>query len=274
VRTRTSQLHPDTENSVRYVFLNTTVAPFSDSRVRQAVNFAVDRRAAAAALGGPLEASVTCQLIPPSLFGYRPYCPYTAKATSAGIWSGPDRARARELIRQAHAVGSKVTVVIPTDHAAVARVIVSAMRSIGLDAKARIFPQSPDGSDTAYFNYIATQTNDVQAALEGWFVDYPEPSNLIGQLLECSDRTPAGNLDESMFCDPTVDLEITSALEEQETDPATAGAAWASIDQTIDNLAPWVPLANDREYDVVSQRVQNYQHNPEYGMLIDQAWLN
>jgi ABC-type transport system substrate-binding protein len=36
--------------------------------------------------------------------------------------------------------------------------------------------------------------------------------------------------------------------------------------------APWVPLTNALGLDVVSARVGNYQHNPQWGILVDQLW--
>lgn len=269
VRTRTTQLHADPDNSVHYIYLNTRDAPFTDVRVRRAVNLAVDRHAAVADFGGPLVAAVTCQLIAPSLYGYGPYCPYTTHSSqTSGTWNGADLAAARTLVRQAHVTGAKVTVVVPPDHAAIGRLIAGDMRAIGLDAIASTYPSS----DT-YYDYIGDQAHHVQAALEGWVVDYPEPSNLFEPLLECADRTPTGNLDESLFCDPSVDRAIAAALAEQSTDPASARLAWAAVDKQIDDESPWVPLVNGREYNIVSPRVANYQHHPEYGMLIDQAWV-
>jgi len=34
-----------------------------------------------------------------------------------------------------------------------------------------------------------------------------------------------------------------------------------------------VPLFNPKLTDVVSQRVGNYQHNPQWGVLLDQLWV-
>ena len=37
--------------------------------------------------------------------------------------------------------------------------------------------------------------------------------------------------------------------------------------------APWVPLLNDRRIDLLARGVGNYQHHPQWGMLVDQLWL-
>jgi YVTN family beta-propeller protein len=270
VRTRTEQVHPYAVNLIRYFFLNTAEPPFNDVRVRRAVNLAINRHAAVAALGGSLIATPTCQLIAPSMSGYQPYCPYTVHAGGSSQWSGPDLTAARSLVRQAGAIGAHVTVIRYSLYPAAATLLAQTLRAIGLRAGIRDLPPTTD-----YYTYILTAAHHVQAALEGWVVDYPEPSNLLTVILRCADRSslPAQNIDESEFCDPAVDRAMTRALSLQVSDPAAAGAAWARIDREIDDLAPWVPLTNGRNYAVVSSRVGNIESHPVYGLLIDQAWV-
>ena len=55
--------------------------------------------------------------------------------------------------------------------------------------------------------------------------------------------------------------------------PAKASALWAAIDRQITGAAVWVPYATERDVDVVSRRVRNYEFNPVWGFLPDQAWL-
>ena len=74
IRTRPSQ----------YVFLNTRRPPFNDVRVRQALNYALDRNAIVRLHGGPTLAVPTCQVLPPLIPGYRPSLPVHAQ---------PDRER-------------------------------------------------------------------------------------------------------------------------------------------------------------------------------------
>jgi peptide/nickel transport system substrate-binding protein len=66
-------------------------------------------------------------------------------------------------------------------------------------------------------------------------------------------------------------MDRASAL--QASDPPAAAAAWAALDRQVTDQAPWVFLSTDRGFDVVSTRLGNYQYHPEYGMLLDQAWV-
>lgn len=62
--------------NVNWVTLNTTPPPFTDVRVRTAINDAVDRRVITSLVGGDRVARPTCQILPQGFPGYRPYCPY------------------------------------------------------------------------------------------------------------------------------------------------------------------------------------------------------
>ena len=51
--------------------------PFDDERVRQALNYAIDREHLVDLLGGSTIQRPTCQILPPNYQGYAPYCPFT-----------------------------------------------------------------------------------------------------------------------------------------------------------------------------------------------------
>ncbi len=93
-----------TLNSTYYFFLNERIAPFNDVKVRQAVNFAVDKRALARIAGGQITPG--CNFLPPGMQGYQKIepCPYGDPNAA------PNVERARQLIREAGAEGERVTV--------------------------------------------------------------------------------------------------------------------------------------------------------------------
>jgi peptide/nickel transport system substrate-binding protein len=96
-----------TTSSTYYFFMNTRVPPFDDPKVREAVNYGVDKPALARLFAGELE--LGCSFIPPGVPGYDESlegenCPWGDPAKP------PDIERARELIREAGAEGAEVTV--------------------------------------------------------------------------------------------------------------------------------------------------------------------
>jgi YVTN family beta-propeller protein len=276
LRTRPTQLHRYTAPVTNYFTLNTRQPPFDDVRVRRAVNFAVDRAAVVDALGGETRAAVTCQVLPPTLYGYRPYCPYTSGARDTGTWTGSELATARALIRDAHVEGARVRVFPGPDEPGSVDFVVRAMRRIGLDPVMVRIPPNKHGDPTQrYFEYIGKPENRVAAASSAWYADYPEPANMFRPLLRCDAITLDNpvNLNAALFCNDEIDDAMDRAARLQQRDPAAGAAAWARLDRRVVDLAPWVFLTSTRGYDVVSQRLGNYQHHPQYGMLIDQAWV-
>jgi peptide/nickel transport system substrate-binding protein len=103
-----SQLYAYPADSTDELVLNTRVAPFTDVRVRRALNYAVDRAKVARLLGQYNQPS--CQALPPYLPAYRPYCPYTVDPNPAGVWHAPNLAEAERLIAASHTKGTPITI--------------------------------------------------------------------------------------------------------------------------------------------------------------------
>ena len=122
-----------------------------------------------------------------------------------------------------------------------------------------------------FFPAVSDPRRRVQVSLAGgWLADYPSPIDFFDILLTC--RTGA-NLNVDEFCDPHFDTLVHKADAVQATDPARAVELWQEADREAVNQAPWVPLTNILGLDVVSARVGNYQHNPHWGILLDQLWV-
>jgi ABC-type transport system substrate-binding protein len=77
----------------------------------------------------------------------------------------------------------------------------------------------------------------------------------------------------SEFCDRELDGRIDHALSLQTTDPAKTGAAWAAVDRRIVDQAPAIGLLVPQGVDLLSKRVDNYQHNPVWGVILSQLWV-
>ena len=100
--------------SIMYIAFNTRVPPFNHPAVRRAFSLAANRRRLIADLGGPKVAEPTCQILPPGVPGYRPYCPFTTDPNPRGRWVGPGppcRAQTRRSVR--HRGHARDAVVVP-----------------------------------------------------------------------------------------------------------------------------------------------------------------
>ena len=92
--------------------------------------------------GGPLTAQPTCQILPPTLPGYRPYCPYTIQPGSERTWTGPNLALAQRLVRASGTRGDEVTLATattaPFPSPATARYVVTVLDQLGYRASLRM----------------------------------------------------------------------------------------------------------------------------------------
>jgi peptide/nickel transport system substrate-binding protein len=116
--------------------------------------------------------------------------------------------------------------------------------------------------------YATENKLHVQLGFFGWIPDFAAPSGFIPPGFSCASYSPEGsNNNRAEFCDPKIDREMTRAEALHTADPVTANRLWSSIDRQITDQAPWVPFANGVVLEVKSQRVGNYQDNPEWGTL-------
>jgi YVTN family beta-propeller protein len=265
------RLHSDAAPWTDYMFLNTRVPPFDDLRARQALNYAVDRKHIVDLRGGTLAAQPTCQLLPPPVSGYRPYCPYTLGRNPAGTWTAPDLAKAGALVAASGTRGMQVEVFAYDQFGRVeyGRYFVSLLRRLGYRSSLRVIPKLfPD-----YSEYAGNSRNRAQLGTFGWYADYP--SAALRDLFSCASFLPASaaNRNLSAFCDPEIDAKMAGAADLQADDPVRANALWAESDRMLVDRAAAVPLVNQRIVAFVSERVGNYQLHPQRLTLLDQLWV-
>jgi ABC-type transport system substrate-binding protein/sugar lactone lactonase YvrE len=244
--------------SANYVFLNTTVPPFNNVLARRAAAYAIDRMAVADGWFEP--GNVACTMLPPSVPGAQPYCPYTLHAGADGTWHAPDVSKALDLVRRSGTGGTSVSV-----YAGVAfpgmQAVVQALNSIGYRAKLVAI-------GLPFFDKL-TKVHAPQAGLAGWTADYPAASNFLESQFECH-----GPSNLAMYCDRRVSAQMKAALRLQVEAPAEAAARWAAIDHELVDAAPMVPLVNPIDIDLVSERLRHAERNPAIGPLFDKAWVH
>jgi len=236
------RFEPYVTNSTYYVFMNTREKPFDDERVRQAVNFGIDKRAMQRIFGGLLAPS--CNFLPPGMKGYQKIepCPYGDPTQE------PDLEKARQLIQEAGAEGAQVTVWGNDEDPSkpVTEYVADVMNQIGLDARPRIVEAS------VYFQTIGNQKTKAQAGFSNWFQDFPHPANFMflinGRTIQETNNQNFGNVD-----DPEINDLIDGA--DRNTDLDAAAADYAKADRLAVERGYIAPYGNRELTKLVSDRV-------------------
>lgn len=255
-----SQVHSHPLAAVQYVFLNTRRPPFDDVRVRQAVNYALDRDEIVRLHGGALVAQPTCQILPPLIPGYRHSCRYAY-----------DLGKARALVAASGTSGMHVALwsyrVEP--YATEMHYVATVLESLGY----RVTIRRP--GDAVYFSKVFDSKTAAQAGILTWIADYPEPGDFLAQL-GCTAFQPGSptNINVAEYCDLRTDTLIARAERLESTDSEQAAAIWTQVDRRVMSRAAYAPMYVPRSIDLVSRRVRNYEFNPQWGVLVDQLWLH
>lgn len=263
------QVHVNPLTALWYAPMNTNLPPFDDVRVRQALNYAVDRDALVGIFGGPVLAQPVCTILPPGFPGHVDHCDYTANPGET--WSAPDMEKALALVAESGTAGQPVSIVV--EDYTVAREVGTYLQSVLTDLgyEASVNPISAN----IHFTYIQNTNNNVQVSVSQWYQDYPAASNFLNVLLSCASFHPGSDasVNISGYCNPEIDARMQAAMDLAVTDPEAADAEWALIDQAFMAESPVAPLFTPKYVDFLSTRVGNYMFSNQYKWVMSQAWV-
>ncbi|HEY5058148.1 MAG TPA: ABC transporter substrate-binding protein [Gaiellaceae bacterium] len=221
-----NQIKVYTPANTYYFFMNTRVAPFDNLKVRQAVNFAVNRQALVRIYGGL--ATPTENILPPTYPQYQKHTLYPYNL-----------AKAKSLIAASGDKGMSVTV---WNHSRgldpkAGDYLTSVLNSIGLKATEKII------NPAVYWTTVGNQATKAQIGFADWFQDYPHPLDWFDVLLNGERITTTHNNNYANFDDKAVNAKI-DALKKQPTLTAAVNSQWAAVDKAVMEQAPWVPFLN------------------------------
>ena len=268
-RNYAKQVHINPLTAFWYVPMNTRLPPFNNLKARQAVNYAIDRRATVNLFGGPNLATPSCQVLPAGFPGHEPYCPYTQNPGTR--WSAPDVEKAKRLVEESGTAGQKVVIVTPDDEVNkdMGVYLQSVLKQIGYNASVKPI------SGNIYFTYVQNTKNKVQISTQQWYQDYPAPSDFLYLLFGCESFHPGSDssINIAGFCNRKINDRMHRALALGVTNEAAANAEWAKIDRMVTDQAPMATLFNPKHIDFVSKRVGNFTFSTQFYWLISQSWV-
>ena len=233
-----AQIKVFTPANMYYFFMNVRQPPFDNLKVRQAVNYAINRNALVRVYGGL--ATPTENILPPTYPQYKKHSMYPYNI-----------AKAKSLIKAAGATGASVTV---WNH------------DRGLDPKSTAYlvdvPQldrsEGQGEDhqlrQVYWTTVGNQATKAQIGFADWFQDYPHPLDWIDVLLNGERITQTHNNNYANYDNKAVNEKI-DALKKQPTLTSTVNSQWAALDDTIMKDAPWAPFLNRQFTDFFDSKI-------------------
>jgi len=240
--------------SIRYVVLNTSRPNFDNVKLRQAVNFAIDRpgiiRTRGAGSGDPSD-----QILPPLLKGFK----------EADIYplDGPDVEKAKQLMQES-GVTTPIKAVLYTSNTSPgpeqAQVVQQNLKEIGIDVQIKQFERA------VQFTKTGTKGEPFDMSVEGWLADYPDPFDFINILLDGNNIQDTGNVNFAYFDDPNFNKKMEDAGDLSGDERfSTYGDLDAEI---MRDAAPWAVYMNDLQQDFFSDRVGCQSYQPVYLMSI------
>jgi peptide/nickel transport system substrate-binding protein len=244
-----SQFRIEPTFSNYFFWMNTTLEPFDDAKVRQAVNYAIDPRALERIYSGRLEAGQ--QILPPGMPGYKKLNLYPH-----------DIKKAKELIAEAAPTDKEVTVWTnnesPSDDAGV--YYQGVLEELGFKVNLKIL--SPDN----YFTVITnTSTPELDTGWANWFLEYPSPNGFFQPLLSEESIAPTNGTNLPRFADPALSKKIAE-LGEQAVGPQQE-AEYAQLDKEFMEEAPLAPYGTSTASTFVSSDINldNVVFTPSFG---------
>lgn len=230
---------------VDFFYLNTHRPLFSDVRLRQAVNYAIDRRALTALGSGfqDLSEQPTDHYLPPGMPGYRTAHVYPLSG---------DPAKARQLVREAGASGRTAILYTLDFQPGIeqAQVVKNDLARIGIRVQIKTFPS------TVFFSRLGKPGEPFDLAYDGWESDYPDPSRILDDVLDESANGPT-------FKDPVGQRALARAAR---LSGPQRYLTYGSLDLDLARTAaPLAAFGNGSSHDFFSARI-GCQHFGTYGM--------
>jgi peptide/nickel transport system substrate-binding protein len=220
-----------------HFWMNTRTPPFNDRRVRQAVNYAIDRERLARLLGGRVEPNQ--QILPAGMPGHE----------DLTLYPGPDLETATDLIAEANPVDRWVTVWTDDDPSRMraAAYYRGVLTRIGLGGELEVIPA--ERYPAAIGDAGGT---DLDTGLWLHRPRYPHPNEFFEPLLSGSAIAPVANRNLARADFPELNVEI-ERLADLGLDQAEG--AYAELDRRFTEEAVWAPWGRVRVAIFVSGRI-------------------
>jgi peptide/nickel transport system substrate-binding protein len=223
-------------NRVMFVTLRTDRKPFTDKRVRQAMNYAIDKEAITQDLMGGM-APIARAPLPEAVFGFHPNLPPYPY----------DPERAQKLLTEAGAMGATFNFGAPNGRylldKQIGEAIAGYLEAVGL----KVVFENP-----AWSTFVSEVTkydkSKYDGYLFGWGITSGEPDQLMG------DHFYSKKVGYTKYTNPEVDRLIDEAR--GNFDDARVQAAYVKAQEIVWDECPWIFLYEQPDITAINKRLQ------------------
>lgn len=239
-----SRLVTSGPGALSYLAMNNERKGLDDVKVRQAINYAVNKDTYRIAGGGEISGDFASTLITPGIPGRQDYDLYQADPSG-------DIDKAKSLLKESSADLGTLKLLVKNDATSVAQAEAIQEALARIDVKVRI-----KSVDANTFSADATDAKgDYDLALSSWQPDFPSANGNIQPLFDSS-QIGNGNYNISRYSNDEVDALIKKATETVK--PEEAQKIWAEADKRIMDDAPIVPLTYNKNSFLYGSAVENF----------------
>lgn len=244
---------------VRYLCMNTEMKPFTDRRVRQAMNYAINRDRIVSFLAG--RATRARGPLPPGMPAYNPH----------GFEYSYDPAKARQLLKQAgyaNGFGRTLTLWYSTGepwYGMAAQSIQQDLRKVGVEIQTRSVRY-------AELKAKAGQRDNIEMSMMGWLQDFTDPSNFLDNLFNGRSISQNASINRAFYNNPQVNKLLDDAL--VETNRARRMAMYEQAETIIVRDAPWVFLHHTERYVAHQPWIEGYTLHPMWNERFEFVRVN
>ena len=227
-----------------YFYMNQQFKPFDNVKVRQALEWAIDRDKLVKLQSG--QASTTWQFFPDGMPGHEPGKQYY----------GYDPAKAKQLLAEAgYPSGFSTTLysfnVDPEPK--IAQSVQNDLAAVGVKASLKLLDR-----DTFYT--LAGTANKTPCGIQDWWMDFPDPSDWVIPLASKSNAV-TGGVDSAFWWSPVIEKMLTDSR-------TMSGQArlqeYSKMQQYIMDQAPYVMLSQPTMTTMSSKNVGGFYLHPVY----------
>ncbi|MEZ0068511.1 peptide/nickel transport system substrate-binding protein [Streptacidiphilus sp. MAP12-20] len=250
---------------IRYISMQTQVAPFNNVHCRKAVEYAANSTDLQTARGGSYAGQIATNMLPPNILGHDNYDPYNLAAGKSQL----DKAKS-ELALCGQPNGFSTTIAVRNNkpkEKKEAEALQAALAPLKINLTLDLY-------DGANYNAVIGSPANVHKKgygliVFGWGADYPTAPGFLGVLVDGRIIPASGNNNYPELNDPAINALIDDA--KKQTDPNAVAADYTKINHMVMDQAVYLPVVYDQALNYRNPRLTNVVFEQAFGMLDFQA---